>query len=240
MKTCLAIEPLSENRHQEFIQFIYREFFPREPLALASGLAGKTNPKTIETFIQWMRQGVSLVVVDPESNQIVAGALNCFVNKSQVLFDVDSSCMEDEDRCIWKFLDYLEIGYDVFEQLQVDRGMELVFLCVQSTHAGQGLARRLTEETIATAHRIGMPFIKTNPSTPGMYTLNSIKNMYSLTKYCKWMDFSLVTCHLFESLGFETVSEMKLVDYVLENKQPVFHHAKPDDIARLCVRKIRN
>nr|CAH0113729.1 unnamed protein product [Daphnia galeata] len=215
MKTCLAIEPLSENRHQEFIQFIYREFFPREPLALASGLAGKTNPKTIETFIQWMRQGVSLVVVDPESNQIVAGALNCFVNKSQVLFDVDSSCMEDEDRCIWKFLDYLEIGYDVFEQLQVDRGMELVFLCVQSTHAGQGLARRLTEETIATAHRIGMPFIKTNPSTP-------------------------VTCHLFESLGFETVSEMKLVDYVLENKQPVFHHAKPDDIARLCVKKIRN
>ncbi|XP_046650337.1 uncharacterized protein LOC124341323 isoform X1 [Daphnia pulicaria] len=215
MKTCLAIvEPLTETRHQEFIDFIYREFFPREPLALASGLAGKTNPKTIETFVQWMGQGVSLVAIDPESDRIVAGALNCFVNKAQDLFDVDYSCMEEEDRCIWKFLDQLEIGYDIFEQLKVDRGMELVFLCVQATHTGQGLARRLTEETIAVAHRIGMPFIKTNPSTP-------------------------VTCHLFESLGFETISEMKLVDFLLDNK-PAFSHAQPDDITRLCVKQMRN
>jgi predicted GNAT family acetyltransferase len=51
--------------------------------------------------------------------------------------------------------------------------MELVFLCVQATHTGQGLARRLTEETIAVAHRIGMPFIKTNPSTPGTFNCNN-------------------------------------------------------------------
>lgn len=167
MKMCLAVEPLSKDRHQEFIEFIYREFFPREPLALASGLAGKTNPKTIETFIQWMNQGISLVVIDPESNQIVAGALNCYLNQSEVLFDVDYSCLEKEDRCIWKFLDHLEIGYNLFEKLQVDTGMELVFLCVRQSHTGRGLARQLTEETIASAHRLGMPFIKSNPTTPG-------------------------------------------------------------------------
>lgn len=212
MKTCLAIEPLSENRHQEFIQFIYREFFPREPLALASGLAGKTNPKTIETFIEWMKQGVSLVVIDSQSNQIVAGALTCFLNKSEVLFDNDYSCMEEEDSSIWRFLDYLETGYDVFQQFQVDRGMELVFLCVHQAYTGQGLARRLTEETIATARRLEIPFIKSNPSTP-------------------------VTCHLFESLGFETINEMKLVDYQVEGKS-VFRNAKSDDITRLCIKKI--
>lgn len=166
MDSCLNIEPLSENRHQEFIEFIYQDFFPREILALASGLARKTNPKTVETFTEWLLQGVSLVVIDPESNQIVAGALNCLLKKSEILFDDDYSCMEKEDRCIWKFLDELETGYNVFDQLKVDCGLELVFLCVKEKYTGQGLARRLTEETIALANRLDMPFIKTNPSTP--------------------------------------------------------------------------
>ena len=171
MKMCLSIEPLSEERHQEFIEFIYREFFPREPLALASGLANKTNPNTIETFVQWMNQGISLVVIDPESNQIVAGVLNCYLHKSDDM--VDYNCLEKEDRCIWQFLDHLEIDYNVFEQLQVDSGIELVFLCVQQSHTGRGLARRLTEETIKSAQRLGMPFIKTNPSTPGKNKINN-------------------------------------------------------------------
>lgn len=166
MKTRLPVEPLPENRHQEFIEFIYREFFPREPLALASGLADKTNPKTIETFTQWMLQGVSLVVIDPETNKIVAGALNCLLKKAETLFTEDYSCMEKEDRCIWKLIDHLEIGYDVFDQFQVDCGMELVFLCVQESHTKQGLARRLAEETISMAQCLGMPFIKSNPSNP--------------------------------------------------------------------------
>ena len=174
MKTNLIIEPVPESRHQEFIDFFYRDFFPREPLALASGLAGKTNPKTKETFAGWLRDGVSLVIIDPESNQIVAGALNCLLKKTEILFDPDYSCMEKEDRVIWKFLDHLDTAYDPFDRLQVDCGMELVFLCVRDSHAGQGLARRLAEETIATAGRLGIPFIKSNPSTPGKIQLSSM------------------------------------------------------------------
>lgn len=172
MKKCLTVEPLAESRHQEFIEFIYREFFPREPLALASGLAAKSNPKTVDTFVQWMHQGVSLVITDPETNRIIAGALNCLLKKSDLLFDVDYSCMEEEDKCIWMFLDHLEVGYNVFEELKVDSGMELVFLCVNESHTGQGLARRLTEETIAMARLRGIPFIKSNPSTPGILANN--------------------------------------------------------------------
>ena len=44
-----------------------------------------------------------------------------------------------------------------------------------------------------------------------------------------------VTCHLFESLGFETKKEMKLVDYKIDGES-VFPHAKPDDITRFCIK----
>ena len=96
----LEVESVPERRFDEVIEFIYKNFFPREVLAIASGLDRKTNPNTTETFIQWLHQGLSLVVVDKANNdRLAAVALNCFVDKSQVI--MEDSCLEKEDRVIW-------------------------------------------------------------------------------------------------------------------------------------------
>lgn len=164
-----VISRVPKERHGEFVDFFYREFFPREPLALASGLAAKTNPGTIDTFMQWLNQDLSMAVIDSETNhQFVAGVLNCTLNKTETLFDSDYSCMQPEDRCIWTFLDRLEAGYSVFDEMKSDSGMELVFLCVKSGFEKKGLARRLTQATIELAKQRDLHFIKTNPTTPGI------------------------------------------------------------------------
>lgn len=90
--------------------------------------------------------------------------------------------------------------------------MELVFLCVHPDYCGRGLARILTERTIAVAREQGMPFLKSNPACPA-------------------------TVHLYESLGFDTISQSTLVDFQLDGK-PGFPNAKPDDKVRLSVKRL--
>jgi len=206
-----VIEHVSEKRHLEFLDLVYQEFFPREVLAIASGLGTKTNPGTIQRFTEWLHQNYSIAVVDPKTDRIVAVVLNCLVDKGQSV--IDHSALAPEDQVIWNFLDGLDAGYDIFENLKVDNGLELVFLCVHPDYIGKGLARLLTEETISLARSRGVPFIKSNPTTPA-------------------------TCHLFESLGFETVNEKRLVAHLLENGQPGFPYAKPEHVVRLTVKKL--
>lgn len=45
------------------------------------------------------------------------------------------------------------------------------------------------------------------------------------------------TCHLFESLGFKTIREMKMADFTLDGK-PAFPYAKPDDVTRLTIKTL--
>ena len=122
---------------------------------------------------------------------------------------MDFSCLAPEDRVIWSFLEYLEKDYNAFEKLGVESGMELVFLCVAEDLKGMGLARRLTEETIALARRHKLSFIKSNPTTPA-------------------------THHLFHSVGFQKIREMSLQDFNIDGG-PGFPHAEPDDIVGLCI-----
>jgi len=135
-------------------------------------------------------------------------ALNCLLEKSNETL-MDFSCLATEDRVIWSFLEHLEEDYNAFEKLGVERGMELVFLCVSEEFLGLGLARLLTEETIALARRNKFPFIKSNPTTPA-------------------------THHIFESVGFQKICQMSLKDFNLDGK-PGFPYAEQDDIVGLCI-----
>lgn len=170
MEDRCEISPVPKERYREFVDFFYSEFFPREPLALASGLAEKTNSGTVDTFMEWLDQQLSLAIIDSETNQIVAGVLNCYLKKSETLFDSEYSCMQSEDRVIWTFLDHLEEGIDVFEEAKADIGMELVFLCVRSGFEKRGFARRLTEATTELAKQLKIRFIKSNPTAPGKHS----------------------------------------------------------------------
>ena len=207
----LRIERVQPSRYEEFVDFIYENFFPYERLAIASGLDKKPNFKARPTYLSWLADGLSLAVVDNTTDRIVAIVLNFILRQSDSSPSQDEE-MNDENRDIWLLLDELEKGYDIFQQFNTDRGFELVFLCVHQQYCGRGLAKKLTEETIEIARQAGLTFIKSNPSVKA-------------------------TSHIFESLGFETINEKKLSGFCI-NQRLCFPHATTDDFVRLSVKKL--
>ena len=211
MADLVVIEIVQEERYEEFVDFIYREFFPRERLAIASGLDRKPYLGLRHKYLQWLADGVSLVAIDRQTDRIVGAVFNLVLERWSVpLSPSDYDDMSPENRNIWTFLDLLEKDYNIFDNVSGQRGLELLFLCVQQSHCGLGLARQLTERTIQLATTSRMSFIKSNPSTAA-------------------------TCHLFESLGFQTIRQMAMVDYVID-AGAAFPHALPQDVARFVVK----
>jgi len=216
MEDHLSLCLVEEDRYDEFMDHISRDFFPRESLALGSGLVkNHTADEVREVFGQYLSHGISLAVIDRRTDRIVATALNRFVDQSDPPPSAqDIQELPPELQSIFAFLAHLEDGYDVYEQCGAQRGIELLFLCVQDGYGGRGIARKLTEETIdLAAKQSDVAFVESNPTAPA-------------------------TCHLFRSLDFETVSEMRPVDYSIDGR-PAFPYALPQDLTRFTVLKLQ-
>ena len=111
------------------------------------------------------------------------------------------------------YLKRLQVDHDVFEQHQFKKGLDIYYLGVKEDYVRRGIARRLTEKTIALSRERQLDFIQSFPTSPG-------------------------TLHLFHQLGFETLSQMKLVDHFFDDGQPAFPLAEPDDFARFVVKTL--
>ena len=207
----LRIEKVQPNRYEEFVDFIYEHFFPYERLAIASGMDKKPDLKVRPAYLSWLADGLSLAVVENTTDRIVAIALNFILRQSDSSPSQDEA-LNDENRIIWNLLDDLEKDYDIFQQFNTNRGLELLFLGVHQQHCGKGLAKKLTEKTLELAKEAGFTFVKSNPTAKA-------------------------TSHIFEILGFETINEMKVKDFYI-NQQPAFPYAAEDDIVQLSVKRL--
>ena len=204
----LSIERVQPDRYEEFVDFIYDSFFTRERLSIGTGLNRKPNFAAKPMFRSWLADGLSLIAVDNATNRIAAIALN-FIVLPSFCSPANDSKLGNELRTMFSFLDELDKGYDIFQQFNADRGVELVFLCVHQDYCGRGLAKKLTETTLEIAKEAGFAFVKCNPTAKA-------------------------TTHIFEILGFETINEMKVKDFYI-NQRPAFPYAAEDDVVRLCV-----
>ena len=214
MGDSLIIATVEENRYGECTDFLFKEFFPRESLAMSSGLDKEPDFKFGEQMKEWLREDISFIAIDSSTDQIVGICLNYILEKRQSNSSPtdESSSVGPTLNRIFSFLSHLEEGYDAYEQLGAQRGMELLFLCVKEGYGGRGIARKLTENAIELARTKQLEFIQSNPTTGA-------------------------TRHLFEVLGFETISEMKLVDFTINGK-PGFPFASDQDITRFVVKKL--
>jgi len=210
MEDHLCVGIVEEDRYGEFMHLLLHDFFPRESVSIASGFVENLTAGSLTFFEQFLAEGISLAVIDRRTDRIVAVALNHSVDRSRSHSHDD---LPPKLKMMLTFLSHLEEGYDVFEQCRAQRGIELFCLCVQEGYGGRGIARKLTEETIALARKQpGVAFIQCNPTAPA-------------------------TGHLFRSLAFETVSEMRLVDYFIDGR-PAFPYALPHHITRFDVKKL--
>ena len=208
----LVLETAKPSHFQAIIDFLYVEFYPRERLSFTSGLTRGTYWNLVDLITEFLKQGISLVLRDPnDSDEIIGIAINCIATGSDEFSYLYPDIVVRGQRAIWSIIQQLENAFDPFDGATgKKRGLEIYYLGVKESHSRQGLARRLAEETLRLAANNKIDFIHTTPSSPA-------------------------TVHLFEKLGFETKSEIKLADFSLDGT-PAFPLAKIDEVARYVVK----
>lgn len=210
-----AIRQLEKRDVEDVIEFINNDFSKRELLFILQRPDtedGRLPANDLQRYSNYLSHGLSFIAVHQHTQTIAGIAVNITVK-------ADQRTRQDQtypgvSKCFIpgvKFMEKLEEVYNPFRQLNTDTGMELTFLGVRESHCKQGIARQLAEESIQLARQMGMTFVQSIATNPG-------------------------TVHLFESLGFETKSEMKLVDFFMDDGLPAFPQAKSTDISRYVVK----
>ena len=209
MSECVLEVVKDSSRFQQIIDYLYSEFYPRERLSFTAGLTRGTYFNLVGVITEYLKQGVSLVLTDPSNgDEIIGIAVNCIATEKDT-FDYPD-IIERGQRAVVAIIQQLENAFDPFDGTGKRRGLEMYYLGVKESYSKRGLARRLAEETLRVARENGLDFVHSTPSSPA-------------------------TIHLFEKMGFETKSEIKLVDFSLDGA-PAFPLAKSDEFARYVVK----
>ena len=203
----IQIQIVDQGRHQQVIDFIYSDFYPRERLQYVAGLTASTYFNLVDEIVGYLNQGVSLVAVDTCTDQLVGIAVNCILTEMDAY---DHPTTIPGQRAILTYLQRLQCGHNLFDRFR--KGLEIYYLGVGQQFCLRGWARKLSEQTIEIARQHGADFVQSFPTSPG-------------------------TLHLFDSLGFDTLAEMKLIDHIVDGA-PGFPLALPSDFARYVVKTL--
>lgn len=200
-----------EFQYEAVGQFLFEDFLQRERCCVTSGLTSELadiKDGAKEEILHSFQENLSLIVVDQEDQSIAGVCINVKADQSDAEEDV--SKFPKSRQTIMKFAATLKNGYT--KEFENSSGLHLWMLGVREIHSGKGLARKLTERTIELAKQQGMTFVESLATAPA-------------------------TLHLFESMGFETKSEMKFLDFLVDGT-PGFPHATSSDLARFTVKKL--
>jgi ribosomal protein S18 acetylase RimI-like enzyme len=213
----VIIRKAEESDYPAILEFIYEDFLPRELLSIVSGNVSNINQSARDDrFLHWLLDEVSLVAVDTEDQTLAGIAVNFVTKKEDHEEENDNSTHQVTQvsrplNGVLKFIEKLEEGQNLFEELNTTRGMDLRFLGVKEKYSGRGIASQLTEQTLELARNCSLKFVQSIPTSPA-------------------------TLHLFEKLGFETRSELKCQGFFLDDGLPAFPHASSSDKSRYVVK----
>ena len=215
----LTIRKPEKHELKDVIDFIINDFEKRELLTVLA--KSERDEKSVEEhqqivdprYLDWLLDDVSLIAVDEDTNTIAGICVNFIVKKEEQRQEdeLENSLILEYLGPILQFMHKLEEGYNVFDELNTDKGLDLRFLGVKESYSNQGIGKRLSEESIELARKLELKFVQSVPTNP-------------------------VTIRLFESLGFETKSELKCVNFFMNDGQPAFPRASSKDICRYVVK----
>merc|ERR1712071_515013 len=161
------VEIVKEDRYQHVIDFVYADFYPRERLQSAAGLSAGTYFNLVDELIDYMKKDVTLIAIDPATDRVIGIALNTIITEMET-FALPPGVEEVRGQvAIMTYLKRLQVDHDVFEQHQFKKGLDIYYLGVKEDYVRRGIARRLTEKTIALSRERQLDFIQSFPTSPG-------------------------------------------------------------------------
>ena len=143
-----------------------------------------------------MEQNISIAIVSKEDDKLVAGIIMAVADKN---FKITPELKET--RAWYRFVDFLESGYNVFRHFQAEEAVDLAYLCTHRDFRGKGLASNVMKAAV--------------------YFLKSLNINGLVLHGCATSKQSKRT---FDKSGFKEVWEVMLADYT-DNGETVFQHA---------------
>lgn len=192
--------------HATIWKLMIEEFYPKTPLNLHLGSTSEAD--VAEEFALppgLFEQGVSLVVEDTDTKEIVAARVSSVVPRSSakvhpLVGDPELGAKYPKDSAVYRVLTHAASSVDVYQHYNVDTVVDFKYLVVKQAMCGRNIAKHLIEFSIQVARAKGIPVV----------------NVMAAHKHAE---------RIFESLGFDRLSTLVLADYVdpLTGERPFEH-----------------
>uniref|UniRef100_A0A8D8FXE4 aralkylamine N-acetyltransferase n=3 Tax=Culex pipiens TaxID=7175 RepID=A0A8D8FXE4_CULPI len=199
---------ITSEYYDDVIEHLRRTFFADEPLNKATNLTrpGLGHPLLEKHSFSTLRDSVSVMAITSDG-EIAGVALNgilyghCDIKHSM---DKLNDVTDENFKKIFKLLYEENLKINLFKQFEVDKIFEIRILSVDSKFRGQGLAKKLMNESENIAIENGFQVMKTDAT--GAFSQRVSQN-----------------------LGFVTEREIKYIDYLDDQGKPIFIVDPPHD-----------
>ncbi|CAG4950534.1 unnamed protein product [Colias eurytheme] len=224
------IESLSVKTFAGALNVITESFCQDEYVSIGCGI--NKNPKAAEELLELCADaaldGVSLVAVDTDTDQVVAVAFNKIQVQTssaseKAFFEIfaEERCEEEAARSLIQFMAIVDGRCNLFEKYGVDCSYEIMFLATLREHRHKGLAKDLCKASIEVAKQV-----KHGPIAP--LTVEELGPKYSMLqprqpittypKICQAIWTSIGSQKVGKALNFTVHLTVPLSEFVFDGK----------------------
>uniref|UniRef100_A0A1B6CV67 aralkylamine N-acetyltransferase n=1 Tax=Clastoptera arizonana TaxID=38151 RepID=A0A1B6CV67_9HEMI len=211
------VTPIPENRYEDVIIHLRKNFFADEPLNASVTLCapGEGHAELEEHSLSTLRCNLSIMAVQKDTDEVIAVSLNGIQNPGDIEVEMKKleNLADERFKQIFSLLYGINQSLDLFSKYNVDRILEGRILSVDSAYRGKGLAKQLVKRTEDIART----------------------NNFKLVKYDTTGLFSQRICSVD---NYETIYELKYTDYVNESGDPIFIVPAPHEYLKIMIKQL--
>ncbi|XP_052817468.1 arylalkylamine N-acetyltransferase 1-like isoform X2 [Mya arenaria] len=186
---------ITEDRYKDVLEKVQECFVIDEPIGKAVGI--KWSPFFESFWLKALKTGISLMVVNPEDNDIIGFRINEYSLRKENMPDLNK--LDDESLKIKDaFLLYAIGKANIYDHYSTDEAVHFLGLGVTRKYRKQGFGTLLMESGIKLAKNLG------------------ISPCY-ITGECS----SNFSKRIYERLGFDVLSETAYEDFEIEGKKVI-------------------
>ncbi|XP_067614980.1 uncharacterized protein [Eurosta solidaginis] len=213
----MEIVKITADLYDEAIKLFIDNFIQKENICLATKLhSSPEGSQELQSVCrELLKENISFAVRSIDNGELAAIAINHLMSSQEekaTLCDFMNSLKTHEMICINNFLERVEIKSDIYNVLQIDCVMEIVFLSTSARLSKRGLASILTEYSINYARRLKERLLSHEDEQPA-------ENVRSLTPSAVCSLFtSLFTQRIGRKFGFEILVKVPFTDFSFDGK----------------------
>ncbi|XP_045480542.1 arylalkylamine N-acetyltransferase 1-like [Harmonia axyridis] len=214
----MHFEIVDESRYDEVLNYL-RNHFHDEPLNVAVGLFKKGQTcQLLENYdMDTMRDGYSIIAIDPDTNKIAGAMLNAISSLGDPELELERmKCIDDiEFHRLMGLLLRHNSDAQLFRKYNVEKIFELRILSVDSDYRGRGLGQELVKRSEELAREHGFTVLKVDAT-------------------------SFFTQKILEKFGFETVKTVVYHDYRDADGKYIYNTPPPHDTYKIMTKVLSN